>query len=291
VALLHNLGLTELEAEVYTALAGQSPMTGYAVARALGKPTANVYKAVEALGRKGAVLVEDGDTRLCRAVPPDLLLTRLEETAARDIAEARELFAEAAPPAADERVYRLETPGEVIARAIEMLDRAEKFAVVDAFPTALNAIAGAVERAASRRVRVFVEAYAPCTIPGADLVVVEHGPVTLDRWRSEQLNVVVDGREHVAALLSHDMSTVHQAIWSDSLYLSCLMHAGRLAEHTLIKMTRVEGANAAKDLKRILNAHPFFARTKVPGHVEIVRRFSVARSHRAASGQRRRRSG
>jgi hypothetical protein len=138
---------------------------------------------------------------------------------------------------------------------------------------------------------VFVEAYATCAIAGADVVVVEQGPVTLDRWRSQQLNVVVDGREHVAALLSQDLSAVHQAIWSDSLYLSCLMHAGRLAEHTLIKMTRMKGdARLPLALKRVLEGHPFFSNSQVPGHAEIVKRFCVKGSEGATKARRGRRS-
>jgi sugar-specific transcriptional regulator TrmB len=289
-AILRRLGFTDLEADVYTALAAKPGMTAYAIARATGKPTANVYKAVESLARNGAVLVEDGDKRMCRAVPPELLLTRLEQAAQRDIVEARALFAEPELPEADERVYRLEVPSEVIARCNEMLDRAERVAVVDAFPAALEVVSAGVTRAAKRGVRVFVEAYAPCSLPGADVVVVAHAPVTLRRWRSEQLNVVVDGREHVAALLSEDLSVVHQAIWSDSLYLSCLMHAGRLAEHTLIKMTRLK-PNAAMpaDMKRVLNEHPFFANSEVPGHLELVERFTRSGDRAVDSPSRPRR--
>jgi hypothetical protein len=138
---------------------------------------------------------------------------------------------------------------------------------------------------------VFVEAYAPCAIAGADVVVVEHGPLSIDRWRSEQLNVVVDGREHVAALLSRDLSVVHQAIWSDSLYLSCLMHAGRLAEHTLIKLTRMRRtAGVPTGLKRALEAHPFFANSDVPGQIEMVKRFCDTGRKTTSKARRARRS-
>jgi hypothetical protein len=209
-------------------------------------------------------------------VPPDLLLSQLEHAVHRDIETARRLFAELQPSNTDERVYTLETPEAVIARCVEMLDRAERVVIVDAFPAALAAVSDAVERAAARGVRAFVEAYAPYSIPGAQLVVVEHGALTLKKWRSEQINVVADGREHVAALLSQDLSTVYQAIWSDSLYLSCLMHAGRLAEHTLIKMTRLKrDRSVPAAMRRVLDEHPFFANSQVPGHAEIVRRFSA----------------
>ena len=156
-----------------------------------------------------------------------------------------------------------------------MLGRAERVAVVDAFPAALGAVAAAVTAAAARGVRVHVEAYAPCDLPGADVIVIEHGPLTRRRWRSEQLNVVVDGREHVAALLSEDLSQVYQAIWSDSLYLSCLMHAGRVSEHTLIKLMRLKRTpGVPAPIRRILDEHPFFANSQVPGLAEIVQRLS-----------------
>ena len=290
--LLRSLGFTDLEAETYTALVNREPATAYAIGRIIGKPTANVYKAVESLARKGAVLIEEGTGRQCRAVEPEVLFGRLEQTMLRGIRKARAVFAEPDPSSVDERVYRLETSDQVIQRCVEMLDRAESIAAVDAFPAALSAVAAAVERTAARGVRVFVEAYAPCAIAGADIVVVEHGPVTLRRWRSEQLNVVVDGREHVAALLSSDLTRVYQAVWSSSLYLSCLMHAGRVAEHTLIKLMSAERSGKASGaVRNVLARHPFFANTDVPGQTELVERFTVLKASKAGTaGPRSRRS-
>jgi hypothetical protein len=210
-------------------------------------------------------------------VAADQVFARFEEALLRDLGQARAVFADPEPYGADERVYRIEAADEVIRRSIEMLDRAQRIAVVDAFPAALQAVGAAAERAASHGVQVFVEAYAPCDVAGANVVVVEHGAMTLQRWRGEQLNVVVDGREHIAALLSRDLSTVYQAVWSDSLYLSCLMHAGRLAEHTLVRMTRLKRqAGVSTAMRRVLDEHPFFASSQVPGHAEIVKRFCSA---------------
>ena len=77
---LAALGFTDLEAAVYVYLVENSPATAYRVAQGIGKPVANTYKAVESLQQKGAVLVDETKTRLCRAVPPDDLLGRLEKT-------------------------------------------------------------------------------------------------------------------------------------------------------------------------------------------------------------------
>jgi hypothetical protein len=63
---LSTLGFTELEAAVYTFLVESSPATAYRVAQGIGRPVANTYKAVESLQQKGAVLVDETGTRLCR---------------------------------------------------------------------------------------------------------------------------------------------------------------------------------------------------------------------------------
>ena len=75
---LIDLGFTNLEAEIYTFLLQESPATGYRIAQAIGKPAANTYKTVQSLEKKGALLVDDSEKRLCRAVPADELLNRLE---------------------------------------------------------------------------------------------------------------------------------------------------------------------------------------------------------------------
>src|SRR6266542_1955367 len=84
IEVLREIGLNQLEAEVYTFLLPSEPVTAYAVGAALGKATANVYKAIERLARLGAVLVEEGASRRCRAVPLKEFLRHTErERAAR----------------------------------------------------------------------------------------------------------------------------------------------------------------------------------------------------------------
>jgi hypothetical protein len=155
-----------------------------------------------------------------------------------------------------------------------MLARARQVAAVDAFPLALRELSPAITRAAKRGVQVVVEAYAPAEIEGADVVLVPDGERSLAAWRSEQLNLVVDGREHLLALLSEDLREVHQALWSRSLYLSCLHHAGRMSEITVIRMLN-ETARARRGPGRAaLKRHPFFRNSEVPGHRELLERFA-----------------
>jgi sugar-specific transcriptional regulator TrmB len=57
--------------------------TGYRVGREIGRPTANVYKALDALVAKGAVLVQEGGAGLFAPVPPRRFLAQLRGAFAR----------------------------------------------------------------------------------------------------------------------------------------------------------------------------------------------------------------
>lgn len=285
---LRELGLNQLEAEIYLFLLPHPPCTAYRIAKSLGRPAANVYHAVESLVRRGAVMVDQGDSRTCRAVPAEQFLKRAERDFLEMSQAARTQLAaiEAAP--LDERVYRIETAGQVFEHCREMLDRARVVAVVDAFPAPLTLIRPWIETALKRGIEVHLEAYEPIDFPGAlvahaSVVTPSSGPANaLHQWRAQQLNLVVDGKENLMALLSLDGQTVLQAYWSNSLYLSCLHHGGRLCEQTLIHALEAARRGATADqLRTILEEHPFFLRSKVPGQRELVRRYAAPKSRKA----------
>jgi sugar-specific transcriptional regulator TrmB len=285
---LQQFGLNHLEAEVYLRLLSAAPMTAYRVAQDLAKPAANVYKAVEVLVRKGAILIEDGDCRLCQAVPMERFLKQAQNDFQATLSSVRLALSDLETPAVDERVYRIESAKQVFETAREMLEkRARKIAVIDAFPNALERIADSVRRAVKRGAETLVEAYAPINIPGAKVVMASLTAEAPRHWKGEQLNVIVDGREHLIALLSTDLTTVCQAVWSRSAYLSCIHHAGRACEHTLIQMLEArERGESPEKILELLSAHKFFQTDEVPGHRDLVARYAPDAGRRPA-GQRR----
>jgi len=125
------LGFSEIEALVYCFLLEESPATGYRVSHAIGKPTANTYKAIAALALRGAIIIDDSESRLCRAVPPGELLDRLDrefdghkQTAAAELAKLR-------PAAGDDRVYYLTSVEQVVERARAMCAAAKQAVLLD----------------------------------------------------------------------------------------------------------------------------------------------------------------
>lgn len=269
--LLRELGFNQLEAEVYLALLPREPMTAYRLGTLVGKPTANVYKAVESLARRGAVMVQEGESRAVAAVPVADFLGQTERDFVERTRDLSDRLANLQRQYDDERVYRLESPAQVLERARQMLDAgATTIAVVDAFPAALAAVAPAIRRAIDRGVELCVQAYAPIDLPGADLVVTSFGADSIAAWGGEQLNVVIDGREHLLALLSADLDVVVQAVWSQSAYLSSILHAGRLCEQTIHKLLAVhEREKLGPRARKVLDAHRFFVRSTVPGHQDL----------------------
>ncbi len=56
---LTELGFSGAEAAVYVALLQEPKATGYRIARLAGKPVPNTYKALDALHKKGAIIVDE----------------------------------------------------------------------------------------------------------------------------------------------------------------------------------------------------------------------------------------
>ncbi|HEX8169654.1 MAG TPA: helix-turn-helix domain-containing protein [Thermoanaerobaculia bacterium] len=269
IEILTSLGLNQLEAEVYVHLLQNEPATAYRIGQALGKQTANVYKAVGVLARRGAVLLEEGQNRVCRAVPVREFIRHTERAFREKTAQAAEALAGAHTPTFDERVYRVESVDAVLERAATMLEKeAKDVAVIDVFPAAFAAIRPSIEKAVRRKVQVHLQTYEPVKIAGTALHVVAHpGQQSLEHWRSEQLNLVIDARQSLLALMSQELDRVHQAVWTESLYVSVLLHGGITAEQTIHRLLHLGVKN------RALREHRFFFNSRLRGQQELLARF------------------
>lgn len=245
------LGLTPLEAEVYTALVQASPSTGYRIAQRVGKPTANVYKALTSLAAKGAVLVDHGRLRQCRAVPPEEFIGRrtreLNALAAEAVAQLRQPVEEAD----DHGVYTLRSVEQVGERLEAMLAAARDVVLIDASPEQLAARAGALAGAARRKVVVAAKAYAPIAIPGVTVHVDPRSASIRKRWETEWLHVVADGAETLLASLAG--GRVRYAVWTRNAYLNVVYHEALASEIILAGVAaQIDERAGAEALGRFL---------------------------------------
>ncbi|MBN1990662.1 MAG: hypothetical protein JW783_14760 [Bacteroidales bacterium] len=264
--ILLEIGFNRLEADVYVHLLTHPPSTAYKIGKQLNKPTANVYKAIESLAQKGAVIVEDNKNKLCKAVNPNEFFNLYEKSIIDKSNTARTLLSNLENAAEDQTSYSIDSVPLVFERFRSMMSRCKTVAVIDAFPQALNEVVPYIEEAAQRGIDIQVEAYQPIKIKGASTICASIGSKASNHWKSQQLNLVIDGEEHLIALMDNDLKKVKQAVWSNSTYISCILHAGMLKEQTVLRIMNEENnPDFESAAKQILNNQRFFFNTNVPG--------------------------
>jgi HTH-type transcriptional regulator, sugar sensing transcriptional regulator len=264
--ILLGIGFNRLEAEVYIHMLTHKPSTAYKIGKEINKPTANVYKAIESLAKKGAVIIEDNKNKLCKAVNSNEFLSHYENSIIEKAKSAKKLLSNLNDEIADEKSYSIESVPLVFERFRSMMSRCKTIAVVDAFPKALNLVVVAIEEATKRGVEVYVEAYQPIKIKGADVTCAIIGEKALTHWKSQQLNLIIDGEEHLIALMDDNLETVKQATWSSNNYMSCILHAGCLREQTIMKiMAETDNPDFKMKVKQLLDNQKFFFNTNISG--------------------------
>lgn len=220
VGALTAFGFTALEAEIYVYLLQHSPATGYKVAKGIGRSFTNTYKALDALKQKGAIIADEGATRLARAVPVEELVDRLR----REFREQRDrLFAGVSqlPRApADTRIYQLATVEQVYARAAKMLDEVQSRVLLELYPRPLARLQERIETVADRGPACAARVYEPARLSGVEVIISPFGAENLARHRFQWLSVLVDGEQSLLAVLTEDGEGVLEAIWTANPMLS-----------------------------------------------------------------------
>jgi HTH-type transcriptional regulator, sugar sensing transcriptional regulator len=227
---LESLGLTQMEALAYAYLVSNPSSTGYRVARGIGKPTANVYRALESLGRKGAVLQDRAATPSFRALSPEDLLARLEHDFMRRKTLAAEKLSSLQPDEGDERIYALTSLEQVLARARIVLASTRRLMVVDGSTVLIAMLPSELADARRRGARVLIRTR---DLPALqDVATTEVLPGHPDTLRDAppppgtfpSLRMVSDAREVLLAGFDLDGDRVREAFWTRSPFLARWMH-------------------------------------------------------------------
>jgi sugar-specific transcriptional regulator TrmB len=194
------------------------------VAQEIGKPVANTYKAVQSLFKKGAIMIDETENRLCQAVDPEIFLENLKKTYLTEQASAKEALSKLSRSTDSERIYSLSTPEQVFDRCRQMCFEAESIILIDAFPGVTEKLKPWVEEAGTRGVKVLMQAYEALEMDGVEIVPVPSAEMMTERWKGHWLIVVVDGAEYLQAFLGSDLKTVQVANWCGSAFLAIPQH-------------------------------------------------------------------
>lgn len=272
IELLKQLGFNQLEVEVYLFLLTTEPMTAYKVGVSINKPTANVYKVMDSLAKKGAVLIESNKSKYCKAVSPSEFFSHYEKNILEKTKQTKELLKNLENNYYDEKTYSIESVPLVFERFRNMMQKAKVIAVIDAFPSALNLVLDSIQEAIKRGVDVYIQTYKPITIKGADIAYSEIGEKAISHWQSEQLNLVIDGEEYLVALMDLELTRTIQASWSNNYYMACSLHAGSIQGQTIIKISnRIGNKEFEKEVKEIIEKQKYFYNSNIPGFNKLLK--------------------
>ncbi len=294
---LERLGFTPLEATIYSFLAGAGPATGYRIAQAVGKPVGNVYKAVEALEDKGAVMTSEEDaTRLVRAVAVGEVVARLRGELSAACDEVVRSLESTNEEVADDHVYRLTHTGQLARRAVSMLESASQFVIMTATPGVLGLVAGeagetfaACIAAHAMRVPIAAKVYGKVEMKGVELVEDPRGTAAVESGPGEWIVMTVDGREVLTGLFDRASGELQMGQWTENPLLSWAMYTGLSSDLALAAMRIAAGDSKAAKLPvaemLTQNAARFgpFESAKSAGKLRLQQRFrSPARGKRRA---------
>jgi sugar-specific transcriptional regulator TrmB len=251
-AALQSLGLTGLEAEVYVSLLALGRATGYRVGKEIGRPTANVYKALDALAAKGAVLAQEGGEGLFAAVTPRRFLAQLRDAFDRHegavLAGVRRLEVKAEPAG----VFALHTWEQAVERFETMVEGARRVVLVDSSPAPLERWSPLLARVAAAGVRILVKAYGPVEIERAEVAVDPNGEDIRRRWGVDWLHAVADGSELM--LSAHQRGRLLRGLWTQEPFVSVCYHEALAGEIVLATLgARMKGDASRAELVRVLD--------------------------------------
>lgn len=248
IAAICRLGFNELEAQTYTQLLRQPESTGYAVAKAIRRPHPNVYQALSALERKGAVVFESESSRVYTAIPPADLLRQLRRSFETECASAERAFASLEmPEPQEERLYRLTTVDQAMQRAIGMIENARESVLIYASPNVAPVLRPWLEAAVERDLPVAgIMLREADLIEGSKLIVSRIANRIAATWPRLPLILITDARELLLAQVDPERGVVDVGLWTQSAFLASILHNAIVSDivlHGLPAIERVQSPN------------------------------------------------
>lgn len=226
---LVGFGFTALESEIYAFLLQEHPSTGYRVAQAIGKPAANVYKGLEALERKAAVLVDGTNSKEYRPVAPDRLFSRLEKEFLGNKTSAIKMLSALGKPNSAGKMFTLTSREQAVAQARSLLASAKDCALFVGSEDFAHDLKSDLKDA---WVMTSVE------IPAEHSIVVPE-----EMFEVPTVQIVVDSKSAVFACGS---DANFQGFWFENHPLGTSMHQAVVCQMGLYQVDRALEADAGK---------------------------------------------
>jgi sugar-specific transcriptional regulator TrmB len=237
---LVGFGFTALESEIYAFLLQEHPATGYRVAQAIGKPAANVYKGLEALERKAAVLVDGTNSKEYRPVAPDRLFSRLEKEFLVNKSSATKILSSLGKPSSSGKMFTISSHDQAVSQARMLLASTKDGALFVGSEDFAFALKGDLKDA---WVMTSIE------IPAEHLI-----PVPEEMFEVPTVQIVVDSK---SAMFASGTDANFQGFWFEDHPLGASMHQAVVCQMGLFKVDRaIEADLGRKQISKIIENLP-----------------------------------
>lgn len=258
---LQELGLNNLEAEIYLLLLGEKQLTGYKIAKKLGKAVANIYKALEALQKKGAVISENiQDSAQFSACPiQDFLAIREQEWQLKK-KRAEESLKSYKHIESGDGVNKLESISQVLQSAKNIINSAQVFIAAEIHPFFMEQLRDCLADAAKRGVKLLLQVYEGHSLTGENIKTYQTGQGNLNLWNAQLLCMGMDRKEAIIVCLDKSGNDLYQALHSRDELLSNFIMSGVIRNLQLHEIVRdLHRAEKLEDFQQII---PIYAQTQ-----------------------------
>lgn len=272
--LLKGAGMSGYEAKAYLALlAAGEPMNGYEVAKSSGVPRSTVYETLAKLVARGAAfeVSDDGDAVSYVPLPSDALIGRIRRETNETIVGLEQVLPTIGTAFAARVVQHLTGRTDVVTRAIDVIESAQRTLWLSIWPQESPHFAPAVDAAVERGVDVFTIAYGDVSpFRGRVYTHSYSSPEVVEERLGCRLSIVV--ADHEQAIIGGVTSDAVWGMWSDDRAVSLL--AAEHVRHDIALQLTAEHLDAS-------GLHEFWARN---ADLEALRDASAAAMGATATG-------
>ncbi|MBT3756399.1 MAG: hypothetical protein HOD64_01750 [Candidatus Cloacimonetes bacterium] len=257
--LLRDLGLNELEANIYIWLLENKRSTGYKIAGQISKPVANTYKALKSLQQKGAVISDDSSgTIYFDTIPIEEFLNKIEnefKTKREQIVnEVNKLEVQQEPTG----IYEIKSKDLVFEKAANMIRSTENSILIDGFPAPMKTIKKYLSADRSKDINIYVKNYSGDDIDNVHQLKANFKDLPISELNGQWLIVLRDTAESLIAFFSKDGKELIHSIWTQDPFISFILFNGSAYEFNFTEVCEQvysNESNKVENMKSIIERY------------------------------------
>ena len=258
--MLKELGLSELEANIYHWLLGNQRSTGYKIAGQIAKPVANTYKALKSLQNKGAVISDDSKgTTYFETIPIEEFLNKIESEFNRKKEKIIKEVEKLETRQDNTGIYEIKSIELVYEKAASMIKSAQNTLLIDGFPAPMKKIKQYLTEERASDVSIYVKNYSGDDIAKVHQLKASFDDLPISELNGQWLIVLKDTNESLLAFFNKDGSELIHAVWTQDPFISFILFNGSAYE---FNFTEIYEQIKSNDNNKMANINQIIERYK-----------------------------